>query len=148
MVAEGSATVALRMAEALEDRTRYATPVTRIDIATNGCAVETATGERFQCDAVVSAVPVGPLRRIAIEGVSRERLASLDLQRHALAAKVCFSYPDSFWEQQGLNGSAFMETTMIGGTWPQREGIISTLIPPERLAALTHHLAADRGGAN
>ena len=24
---------------------------------------------------------------------------------------------------------------MIGGTWPQREGIISTLIPPERLAA-------------
>ena len=24
---------------------------------------------------------------------------------------------------------------MIGGTWPQREGIMSTLIPPERLAA-------------
>ncbi|MEO8092069.1 MAG: NAD(P)/FAD-dependent oxidoreductase [bacterium] len=135
IVAEGSATVALRMAAELEDRTHYSTPVTGIRIAADGCAVETATGERFQCDAVVSAVPVGPLRRIAIDGVSRERLASLDSQRHALAAKVCFSYPDSFWEQQGLSGTAYMETTMIGGSWPQRQGIISTLIPPERLAA-------------
>lgn len=136
IVAEGSATVALRMAAELEDRAHYSTPVTGIRIAANGCTVETATGERFQCDAVVSAVPVGPLRRIAIDGVSRERLASLDSQRHALAVKACFSYPDSFWEHQGLNGTAYMETTMIGGTWPQREGIISTLVPPERLAAL------------
>lgn len=135
MVAEGSATVALRMATELDDRIRFATPVLGIEIGNGGCGVETATGERFRCDAVVSAVPVGPLRRIAIDGVSSERLASLDRQRHALAAKACFSYPDSFWEHKGLNGTAYMETTMIGGTWPQREGIISTLIPPERLAA-------------
>ena len=135
MVEEGSATVALRMAAELEGRIHYVSPVTAIRIDTAGCVVETETGERFECEAVVCAVPVGPLRRIAIEGVSAERLASLDRQRHALAAKVCFSYPDSFWERDGLNATAYMETAVIGGAWPQREGVISTLIPPERLAA-------------
>jgi monoamine oxidase len=135
IVEEGSASVALRMAAELEDRIHYSTPVTRIEIARTGCGVETATGERFDCEAVVSAVPVGPLRRIAIEGVSPERIASLDRQRHALAAKAVFSYPGSFWEDDGLSGEAYGEETMIGGTWPQREGIMSTLVPPERLAA-------------
>jgi hypothetical protein len=85
--------------------------------------------------AVVCAIPVGPLRRVAIDGVSRERLASLDRQRHALAAKVCFAYERSWWEEQGQNGSMYFETGMLGGLWPQREGILSALVPPERLAA-------------
>ena len=134
IVDEGSATVALRMAEELLDRIHYATPVTGIRIASSGCVVETATGEHLDCDAVISAVPVGPLRSIAIDGVSAERLASLDRQRHALAAKVCFSYPDSFWERDGLSGTGYFETAILGGTWTQREGIMSTLVPPERLA--------------
>ena len=95
----------------------------------------TATGERFDCSAVVSAIPVGPLRRIPIEGVSRERLGSLERQRHALAAKVVFAYEDSWWEEQGQNGSMYFEKGVMGGTWPQREGILSALVPPERLAA-------------
>ena len=36
-VAEGSATVALRMAEELGHRVRYATPVTRIRVSPQGC---------------------------------------------------------------------------------------------------------------
>jgi monoamine oxidase len=135
-VAEGSATVALMMAEELGHRVRYATPVTRIQVSSGGCSVITYTGERFEADAVVSAVPVGPLRQIAIEGVSEERLGSLDRQRHALAAKVVFAYEDSFWEAQGQNGDAYFETAVMGGTWVQREGIMSALVPPERLAAL------------
>jgi monoamine oxidase len=134
-VAEGSATVALRMAEELGHRVRYATPVTRIRVSPSGCTVVTETGERFECDAVVSAVPVGPLRRIRVEGVSDERMLSLDRQRHALAAKVVFAYADSFWHDNGQNGDAYFETAVIGGTWVQREGIMSTLVPPERLAA-------------
>jgi monoamine oxidase len=63
-------------------------------------------------------------------------MASLDRQRHALAAKVVFTYPDSFWHDNGQNGDAYFETAVIGGTWVQREGIMSTLVPPERLAAL------------
>ena len=86
-------------------------------------------------DAVVCALPVGPLRNVRVEGVSDERMLSLDRQRHALAAKVVFTYADSFWHDNGQNGDAYFETAVIGGTWVQREGIMSTLVPPERLAA-------------
>ena len=58
-VAEGSATVALRMAEELGSRIRYATPVTQLKVASSGCAVTTWTGERFESEAVVCAIPVG-----------------------------------------------------------------------------------------
>ena len=134
-VAEGSATVPLTVAAELGHRIRYASPVASIRVAASGCSVTTLTGERFDCDAVVSAVPVGPLRRIVVEGVSRERMASLDRQRHALAAKVVFAYESSWWEEQGQNGSMYFETGMMGGTWPQKPGIMSALVPPERLAA-------------
>ena len=141
-VAEGSATVALRMAEELGHRVRYATPVTRIRVAPQGCTVTTETGERFECDAVVCAA-AGRARCGAsrVEGVSDERLGSLDRQRHALAAKVVFTYEDSFWHDQGQNGDCYFETAVIGGTWLQREGIMSTLVPPERLGCLPHDLA-------
>ena len=134
-VAEGSATVALRMAAELGHRVRYGAPVTRVQVAPQASRVTTATGESFTCGAVVCAIPVGPLRRVRVDGVSSERLASLDRQRHAPAAKVCFVYETSFWEGQGQNGSMYFETGMLGGTWPQREGILSALVPPERLAA-------------
>jgi monoamine oxidase len=134
-VAEGSATVALRMAEELGHRVRYGAPVTSVRVSGQGSEVTTSTGEHFHCDAVVCAIPVGPLRRIAIDGVSRDRLASLDRQRHALAAKVCFAYESSWWEEQGQNGTMYFEKGVMGGTWPQREGILSALVPPERLAA-------------
>src|SRR4051794_33617663 len=134
-VAEGSATVALRMADELGCRIRYGTPVKRIRVSPQGCAVVTETGELFESEAVVCAVPVGPLRNIRVEGVSDERMLSLDRQRHALAAKAVFTYADSFWHDNGQNGDAYFETAVIGGTWVQREGIMSTLIPPERLAA-------------
>jgi monoamine oxidase len=138
-VAEGSATVALRMADELGERVRYGTRVVRVDVGTGraaGCAVVTANGERFAAEAVVCALPVGPLRDVAVSGVPAERLASLDRQRHALAAKAVFAYPSSFWEAQGQNGVACFETAVLGGTWVQREGIVSALVPPERLAAL------------
>lgn len=134
-VAEGSASVALRMADELGYRVRYATPVTKVRVSPQGCRVTTATGEVFEAEAVVSAIPVGPLRRVQIEGVSQERLASLDRQRHALAAKVVFAYDSSWWEQQGQNGTMYFERGVMGGTWLQREGILSALVPPERLGA-------------
>jgi monoamine oxidase len=134
-VAEGSATVALRMADELGYRVRYGTAVRRIDVSPQGCATTTETGERFESDAVVCAIPVGPLRNVRVVGVSEERMLSLDRQRHALAAKVVFTYADSFWHDNGQNGDSYFETAVIGGTWVQREGIMSTLVPPERLAA-------------
>ena len=135
-VAEGSATVALMMAGGLGHRMRYDTVVTSIHVGSSGSAVLAASGERFDCDSVVCALPAGPLRRVRITGVSDERLGSLSRHRHALASKAVFAYPDSFWERQGQNGSAYAETGMLGGTWPQREGILSALVPAERLGPL------------
>jgi monoamine oxidase len=135
-VAEGSATVALRMADELGPRIRYATPVARIRVGADGCVVTGRKGERFEAEAVVSAVPVGPVREIQIDGVSDERLGSLHRQRHALAAKPVFAYDASFWEDNGQNGELYAETGLIGGVWAQVDGILSTLVPPERLAPL------------
>ena len=147
-VGEGSATVALRMAEELGHRIRYVTPVRRVRVGGGpaGCEVIAAGGESFGASAVVCALPVGPLRDIRVEGVSAERLRSLDRQRHALAAKVCFTYDRSFWEEQGQDGTAYFETAVLGGTWVQRERVISTLVPPERLAAFltTSHAELQR----
>ena len=136
-VVEGSATVALRMAEELgRHRVRYATPVIRIRVSPSGCVVIAANGERFEAAAVVSALPVGPLRDVQVEGVSEERLDSLRRQRHAVAAKTVFAYASSFWQEQGQNSDLYSEMGLIGGAWAQVEGIISTLTPPERLAPL------------
>jgi monoamine oxidase len=133
-VAEGSATVPLTVASELGHRIRYATPVTEVRIASPRCTVLTATGERFDAEMVVCALPVGPLRAVAVSGVSKERLDSLRRQKHAVVAKAVFVWADSFWERNGQNGTVYMEPGLIGGTWTQREGIMSTLVPPERLA--------------
>ncbi|MBM3666244.1 MAG: FAD-dependent oxidoreductase [Actinobacteria bacterium] len=136
-VAEGSGTVPLRLAEEVgAARLRYATAVERISVGSSDCNVVARNGECFRCDAVVSALPVGPLRDVHVEGVSAERMASLRRQRHALAAKAVLVYPASFWEGQGQNGTLYSETGLIGGTWPQVDGVLSTLVPPERLAPL------------
>jgi len=136
-VAEGSGTVPLLLAEEVgASRIRYSTPVERIGIARSGCVVTGRSGERFEAAAVVSAVPVGPLRDIHVEGVSEGRMVSLRRQRHALAAKAVFVYASSFWEEQGQNGELYSEVGLIGGSWPQVDGVLSTLVPPERLGPL------------
>ena len=131
-VAEGSATVATRVATELGHRVRYATPVTEVRVDSRACTVLTATGERFESEAVVCALPVGPLRHVRVEGVSPERLSSLHRQKNAVVAKAVFVWADSFWERDGQNGDVYFETGLIGGTWTQRDGVMSTLVPPER----------------
>ena len=132
-VAEGSATVALRMAATLRD-VRLSTPVRAIRIGRQGSVVTTEQGEDLRADAVVIAVPSGPARDISIEGVSEARLTSLRRQRHAWAAKFVAAYADPFWRARGQNGLAESEG-LLGSTWPQQHGVLSTLVPPERYAA-------------
>jgi monoamine oxidase len=135
-VVEGSATVALHMAAELGDRLRLGAAVRRIAVA-GRVEVELDGGERLTADAVVCAVPVGPLRDIALEGISAARLASLRRQRHARAGKVVVAYEGSFWQELGRNGLCESEN-LFGSTWPQAEGVLSILVPPERLL---HHLS-------
>lgn len=139
-VAEGSATVALRMAEQLPD-VRLSTPVWRIEIG-SPCTVTTSTGEEFVAEAVVVAVPAGPLRDLVIEGVSTARMTSLHAQRQAWAAKFVAAYDQPFWRDRGQNGLSECDG-LLGSTWPQQEGVLSALVPPERYAAFAG-TAADR----
>ena len=133
-VAEGSATVALRMADELDGRIRLGSPVRAVKIATGGCAVQLESGEIVTAGAVVSALPAGPLRDLVVEGVSDVRLESLHRQRHALAAKFVAAYRRPFWRDQGQSGLTESEG-ILGSSWPQNEGVLSCLVPPERLAA-------------
>ncbi|MFI8103207.1 flavin monoamine oxidase family protein [Streptomyces sp. NPDC086023] len=135
-VAEGSATVALRMAEGLAGRIRTGAPVAAVAVRRpGGCTVRLADGETLTAGAVVSALPVGPLRSVAVTGVSDERLASLHRQRHAVAAKFAAAYAEPFWRSRGLSGLSESEG-VLGSTWPQGEGVLSALVPPERYGVL------------
>ncbi|WP_328392575.1 FAD-dependent oxidoreductase [Streptomyces sp. NBC_00390] len=134
-VAEGSATVALRMAQGLGERIRLGAAVEAIAVRPGGCTVRLAGGETLTAGAVVSALPVGPLRSVAVTGVSDARLASLQRQRQAVAAKFVAAYDKPFWRDSDLNGLSECEG-VLGSTWPQNEGILSALVPPERFGVL------------
>ncbi|MFJ9852312.1 flavin monoamine oxidase family protein [Streptomyces sp. NPDC101150] len=134
-VAEGSATVALRMAAELGRRIRLGAPAEEVAVAPEGCRVRLRDGETLTAGAVVSALPVGPLRSVAVTGVSDARLASLHRQRQAVAAKFVAAYDKPFWRGLGLNGLSECEG-VLGSTWPQSEGVLSALIPPERYGVL------------
>jgi len=145
-VAEGSAEVAQLMATELGERIRLGAVVTALSVSPNGCRVTLDTGEEVRADAIVCALPVSVVHGVEIEGVSPERLASLRAQRQAQAAKVVTVYDRSLWSELGANGLSEGEQ-LLASTWPQREGVLSGLIPPERVTWLAataeeHRLAA------
>jgi monoamine oxidase len=133
-VAEGSAAVALRIASELGSRLRLGAVVRRIAVSPAGVVVTLADGATIAAEAVVCALPAGPLRDVEISGLTNARLASLRAQRHALAAKVVVAYDAPFWQDAGQNGLAETEW-LFGSTWPQGPGVLSLLVPPERFSA-------------
>jgi monoamine oxidase len=141
-VREGSATVALRMAEELGDRIRFGAPVSRVQVGPRRSRVALQNGEQYDAGALVCTLPPGPLRRVAVEGVSQARLESLRRHRHAPSVKACLVYDRSFWVDNGQNGSGYFERTMLGGTWQQVDGVLSALVPPERVGG---YLGSDPG---
>ena len=134
----GSASLALRMAAGLGDRLRLGAQVTALDVARSRVRVTLADGEELTAATVVCALPVGPLRDVAVTGVSDARLGSLHRQRQARAAKVVAAYSEPIWRAVGASGLSDGEG-MVGSTWPQGNGALSMLVGPERLA---HFLAA------
>jgi putrescine oxidase len=146
-VAGGSAAVpAALVAELTPGSVRFNVPVRRIEITRRQTTVALADGEEIAAEAVVCTIPAGPLRAIEIAGLSDARLRSLRSQRQALAAKVIAAYEESFWLQAGQNGLAETEW-LFGSTWPQRAGVLSMLVPPERLSAFLATPEAARSSA-
>ncbi len=133
-VAEGSGAVVERMASELGPSLRLGAVARRVDLSDRGVRVQLDDGETVCAEAVVCAIPAGPLREVEIEGLSDARLRSLRSQRHALAAKVVVAYEEPFWRDNGQNGLAETEW-LFGSTWPQSAGVLSLLVPPERFAA-------------
>jgi monoamine oxidase len=134
-VADGSAAVPAAIAAELgTEKIRLSAAVRRIAIGAGRTVVTLCNGEEITAEAVVCTIPAGPLRAIEIVGLSDARLRSLRSQRQALAAKVLAAYDTSFWQQTGQNGLSECEW-LFGSTWPQSEGVLSMLVPPERLSA-------------
>jgi monoamine oxidase len=142
-VAEGSAEVAERIGQELGERVRLGAEVRHIDVGAMGCRVRLVSGEELRAEALVCALPVGVAGRLEIEGVDPARLRSLRRQRHAIAAKVVAIYERSVWTDVGANGLAEGEQ-LLGSTWPQHEGVLSALVPPERFGYLLALNEADR----
>lgn len=137
-VVEGSATVALTMAAELGDRIRLNSVVTEIRVSPDGVAVHLVDGEKFDAQAVVCTIPAGPLRNVEITGLSDERLASLNSQRHSCTVKIVLAYDEPVWRQAGASGQTASERT-FGVSWSQGGGVLSITVQPERLG---HHLMA------
>ncbi len=138
-VAEGSATVALRMAAELSERVRLRHVVTAVDVRSDGVTVDLADGQRLRADSVVCALPVAPLRRIPITGLTDVRLDALHRIRNSLSAKVVAAYETPFWRESGRNGLAYGDG-VLGSTWAQGYGVLSALVPPGQLS---FYLAGD-----
>jgi monoamine oxidase len=142
-VAEGSAELALRMGTELDDRIRFGAEVASVTVGLPTCIVALSSGEELQAGAIVCALPVSVLHGVRIEGISYERLASLRAQRHARAAKVVTVYDRAVWADVGANGLCDGER-LLGSTWPQRPGVLSALVPPERVMWLLASAEGDR----
>ena len=138
-VAEGSATVALRMADELGDRLRLRRAGAPDRGRRRGRGVRSTTATRLTADAVVCAVPVGPLRDIALEGLSPAAagLAAAPAPRAGGQGRWSPTARRS-GASAARTGSAESEN-LFGSTWPQGEGVLSILVPPERLL---HHVSA------
>lgn len=139
-VAEGSATVAQRMADELHQNIRLSSIVTEIAVHPDRVDVTLNTGEVVSAAHVVCAIPVAPLRQIPISGLSAARLQALRRIRNSLTAKVVAVYDTSFWRELGLNGSSYSDG-LVGSTWVQGPGVISALVAPSQYA---FHIAGDQ----
>ena len=81
--------------------------------------------EEIRAEAVVCALPAGPLRAVQITGLSDARLASLRALRQALAAKLVVAYTDSFWQRTGQNGLADPDPSSPGSPNSPKAKVLS-----------------------
>ncbi len=121
-VAEGSATVALTMADELRRRT--AVDARRRDRGRPGPACAVARPRGRGCSTPTPwCSPSPPARRATstITGVSEARLTSLRRQRHAWAAKFVAAYDEPFWRATraeravGVRGRDRLDLAAAGG---------------------------------
>jgi monoamine oxidase len=97
-----------------------------------GVELDLLSGERVRAEACVSTIPAGSLHHVELDGLDPARLRALRRLRQARAAKVVTLYERSFWLDSGQTGLSYSDG-ILGSTWEQRPGVLSALVPPERL---------------
>ena len=133
-LAGGSSALVDALAAQVGDRLRLGAEVTAIDVG-SPCAVTLAGGERIEADAVVCALPVGPLRYVRLTGISQPRAASLAAQRECLAYKAVIAFDGPVWRDHGWTGLCASERE-VGGFWSQSDRTLSSLLGPEQVGYL------------
>ena len=141
-VRNGTFQIAVQLAAQLVGRIQLEKTVLAVEVerGADQIVVRLAGSDPVPARAAVLAIPATPLQRLWLAGVSRPRVEALRRLRHARAAKIVLVYERSFWLDRGLNGLSYSDR-LIGSTWEQRPGVLSCLVPPERLSAF---LAASR----
>ena len=127
----GSSRLVDVLSEEVGERLRLSCPVDVIEVG-SPCSVQLPDGERIEAEAIVCAVPVGPLRDIRITGLSDARQRSLHAQREALASKAVVALDGPVWRDHGWSGLCASERD-IGGFWPQSDRTLSALLGPEQI---------------
>jgi monoamine oxidase len=128
----GTFQLAERLAAELAGRVRYRAAVLRIGAQAGAVELNLATGESLRADACVTTIPAGALHGVALDGLSDATLRAARRLRQARAAKVVLRYETSFWAEAGYSGASLSSRT-VGSTWEQRPGVLSALVPPERV---------------
>lgn len=131
-IAGGTFQLAERMATGLGPRVRVGAPVSGIARVGAGVRIALDGGDHVDAGACVSTIPGSVLHGVAVDGLSEPRTRALRRLRQARAAKVVAVYDSSFWRADGLTGLSYSDR-VVGSTWEQRDGVLSALVPPERL---------------
>ena len=107
-----------------------------IDVTTSGCRVRLGSGEELDAEAVISRAPRRRAARDRDRGRLRgaARVASPPAERprgegrRGLRPTRCGATSDANGLSEGEH--------LLASTWPQRDGVLSGLVPPERLGLL------------
>ena len=108
----------MAFAEALGDRVRYGSPVTRVVQEDSGVLVTNGTGastEELKGSYLICTVPLPVIDQIVFEPtLSEEKRAAFEALTYEDVTRVYVQYADRIWEGHGLNGWGL---SLVGGFW-------------------------------
>ena len=115
---EGTDVLPMAFAEALGDRVRYGSPVTRVVQEDSGVLVTNGTGastEELKGSYLICTVPLPVIDQIVFEPtLSEEKRAAFEALIYEDVTRVYVQYADRIWEGHGLNGWGL---SLVGGFW-------------------------------
>ena len=142
---EGTDVLPMAFAEALGDRVRYGSPVTRVVQEDSGVLVTYGTGastEELKGSYLICTVPLPVIDRIVFEPtLSEEKRAAFEALTYWDVTRVYVQYADRIWEGHGLNGWGL---SYSGGVL----GVLASHLEPGGASGTSHVLPVRTHGAH